>query len=294
MCGRELFSILVGELTEIGAMRAGVLVLTAVGMVFAIGMATAEEPKGGKRLWAAISPKSPVTGVGGTDPLLFNFALVNDGEQAVDPGIERSRLLVNGKEVEDLPFLGGEGPRDKRFLALPAGDYVRFTYALKKRYFPEPGVYEVSWKGKDFQAPEVLLRVLSGKAAPQEGRKLWAAIGFDAPVYVLGGGEQHLALTFALVNDGDQTVDPEIRAMQLLINGKELKDFSFSFSQGPFDKRSRALLTALPPGDVLSRTAGFEDHFKEPGVYKVSWKGKEFEAPEIVVRVLAAKGGKNH
>ena len=54
------------------------------------------------------------------------------------------------------------GLRDGRWNALPPGDSLIFGKDLGK-YFEEPGIYRLSWKGMTFEAPEIVFRVLPRK-----------------------------------------------------------------------------------------------------------------------------------
>jgi hypothetical protein len=137
------------------------LALSAVGT-----LAAADPPRPGpaeakKGLWAGISVSHPayVPGRAWASPFVIHFAVVNDGDKTVDPQLEASKLLVNGKELEDWAFNIAQGPRDNRFKALPPGDDLSLAMALGK-YFTKPGTYRVSWKGKGFEAPEIVFRVL--------------------------------------------------------------------------------------------------------------------------------------
>jgi hypothetical protein len=117
--------------------------------------------------------------------------------------------------------------------------------------------------------------------------KLWAAISVNMPVRTWPTfTTDRFMLYFGLVNDGDKTVDPELESSQLLVNGNELKDWRFILSNGPRDDRWEA----LPPGDNLSFGIALGARFEKPGVYRVSWKGKGFKAPEIVFRVMPKDG----
>ncbi len=124
-----------------------------------------------------------------------------------------------------------------------------------------------------------------GVAPPpaQPGPRLWAAITASEPVYKQG--EKLVMIHFAVVNDGDRVVNPEIGHSQLFINGKELEDWPFTASNGPRDNR----FEALPPGERILLGVDMSRYFQEPGVYKVLWNGKFFQAPEIVFRVLPRK-----
>jgi hypothetical protein len=135
----------------------------AVALLFLVGPAVAGGPKPapGPKLWAALTVPQPVFEQGNLGPGFFqvNFAVVNDGDQTVDPGIGESKLLVNGKEMKDWNFIIHNGPRGTDFTALEPGKAVRFGSGMG-RYFDEPGVYRLVWKGKHFEAPEVVFRVL--------------------------------------------------------------------------------------------------------------------------------------
>jgi hypothetical protein len=117
--------------------------------------------KSDSKLWAAISATQPIFHEGDTGPGAFqiHFVVVNDGDKTIDPECESSRLIVNGKDLDDWSFHVSNGPKDRRWNALPAKDHLSFSYALSKN-FAKPGVYKVVWKGKQFQAPEIVFRVL--------------------------------------------------------------------------------------------------------------------------------------
>jgi hypothetical protein len=97
--------------------------------------------------------------------------LVNDSDKTIDPELGSSQLLVNGKELgDDWSFQMANGIRDDRFEALPAGDHLAMTISFGRdfqgalgRHFREPGIYRVSWKGKGFQSPEIVFRVMPRK-----------------------------------------------------------------------------------------------------------------------------------
>ena len=117
------------------------------------------------KLWAGLGVTSPAVRAGDVTRAEFftvSFALVNDGEKAADPEIRASRLLVNGKDLKDWDFIIANGPRDKSFDSLPAGQSLQFGSALGS-YFTEPGVYKIQWKGKSFESQVVEFRVLPAR-----------------------------------------------------------------------------------------------------------------------------------
>ena len=121
--------------------------------------------------------------------------------------------------------------------------------------------------------------------AGKPASKLWAALSVGQPVFEVKEVKR-LQICFALVNDGTEVVKPDLDSSQLLVNGKNLKDWDFIIANGIQDDR----WDALPPGDYLLFSLGLGKYFEKPGVYKVSWKGKGFASNEVVFRVLPAKG----
>ena len=126
-----------------------------------------------------------------------------------------------------------------------------------------------------------------------KGVKLWAAVSVSDTLLNWGdlkwqtGLHPPFMIHFYVVNDGDKVVDPKLKSSRLFINGKECKgrdglDWPHIVANGPGDDRCEA----LPPGDYLSFGYALGDYFKEPGVYRVKWKGESFEAPEVVFRVM--------
>src|SRR5262249_30750315 len=123
---------------------------------------------------------------------------------------------------------------------------------------------------------------LSFREATKESvAEIWAAISVNEPVFV-AGWTKDLQINFPLFIDSDNTINSDIEASEIIVNGKPLADSRFIFSNGPRDNR----FNALPPKDYLLLGCALGERFSEPGIYKVSWKGRTFEAPEIVFRVL--------
>jgi type II secretory pathway pseudopilin PulG len=119
-----------------------------------------------------------------------------------------------------------------------------------------------------------------GPTAVKKGG-LWAALGVNRAVFRKDEAKD-LAVEFTLVNDGDSVADPGIGDSRVVINGKSWEDSGLILSNGPRDDRYRA----LPPGESLRFVYALGDRFKEPGVYRVSWRGPKFRSAEVVFRVL--------
>jgi hypothetical protein len=113
---------------------------------------------------------------------------------------------------------------------------------------------------------------------------LWAALGVKQPVFKLGQTKD-LRIEFTLVNDGESEIDPRIVESRIVINGKELAYSGSILISASKDTRLRA----ISPGESLQFGVDLGNHFKEPGIYRVSWKGADFHSPEIVVRILFDK-----
>jgi hypothetical protein len=104
-------------------------------------------------------------------------------------------------------------------------------------------------------------------------------------VLELGGTRRPLTFTFALVNDSDSDLNPEIDRAQLVINDHEWPDSAMMFSNGPRDIR----FERLPAGDTLIFAYALDSVFKEPGVYRVAWRGPGYESAPVTIRVLAPR-----
>jgi len=116
----------------------------------------------GLGLWAALAVNHAVFRHEDTKDLNVEFTLINDGEEVLEPRIDESRIIINGRELADSRLILSHGPRDARFEVMRPGEHLQFVYALGK-YFEEPGIYRISWRGVSFRSPEVVFRVLPNK-----------------------------------------------------------------------------------------------------------------------------------
>jgi hypothetical protein len=120
----------------------------------------AKDTQSQNKLWAAISVTTPVRDLDAftTDPFKLSFGLVNDTAKTINPEIDSAVILVNGKELKERTgYL--IALRDDRWEALPPGDDIGFSKNVGE-YFEKPGIYKVVWKGKNFQSPEIVFRVV--------------------------------------------------------------------------------------------------------------------------------------
>jgi hypothetical protein len=112
--------------------------------------------------------------------------------------------------------------------------------------------------------------------------RLWAVIGMTRPLYEQSEADR-IQVSFAVVNDGQTTVDPGADAAHLYINGVEPNDWYLTAHNGP-----RTLeFNALPPGKALE--FGYllgRRYVPKPGIYHLRWEGTNFKAPEIIFRVM--------
>jgi hypothetical protein len=112
--------------------------------------------------------------------------------------------------------------------------------------------------------------------------KLWAAISVPQPIFYQDRIED-LQISFALVNDGGSTVNPNVESSHLFINGVEPQDWSFVISNGPRNEWFKA----LPPAqDLLFGYQLGPRYFQKPGIYTVRWEGENFKSPELTFRVV--------
>ena len=139
-----------------------ILILTlAAGSLFPnCASANQSSPK----LWATVSVGDSKFQEGETKELMINFTVTNDGNSTVDPKIDLSKIVVNGKELDDSAWIFANGPRDANWNALPPGGTLRFAYNLAK-YFQASRVYRISWKGPAFEAPTIEFRVVPSSPA---------------------------------------------------------------------------------------------------------------------------------
>ena len=112
-----------------------------------------------------------------------------------------------------------------------------------------------------------------GTADQKKAGSLWAGLSVNHPIFKAGQAKD-LRIEFTLVNDGDQVIDPKIPESRIVINGKELSDSGLILSS--VQKGSR--FKALSPGESLQFDCLLGDQFKEPAIYRVSWKGAGFQS----------------
>jgi hypothetical protein len=122
----------------------------------------AVQPKTGT-IWAALTVNRSTFKQGQTKDLRIEFSLVNDGAKVTDPKIAKSQIVINGKELADSKSIFGGVPKDVRIKPLAPGEGLQFNVLLGDQ-FKEPGTYQVSWKGGDFQSAEMVVRILPEKA----------------------------------------------------------------------------------------------------------------------------------
>jgi len=130
-------------------------------------------------------------------------------------------------------------------------------------------------------APNAVVDAKLGTTDQPRAASLWAGLSVNHAVFK-AGQTKDLIIEFTLVNDGDKVIDPKIADSRIVINGKERTDSGMIFSgveKGPRFK-------ALSPGDSLQLDLPLGDQFREPGTYRISWKGAGFASPEIVLRIL--------
>ena len=96
-------------------------------------------------------------------------------------------------------------------------------------------------------------------------------------------------VSFLLLNDSGTPRDAAFESWTLVIDGKELEDSSFLFSNGPGPIGGYGKLgpganfnfgTALP----------IAKYFPEQREYRISWKGRYFQSPTVTVTIPAGKG----
>jgi hypothetical protein len=120
-----------------------------------------------------------------------------------------------------------------------------------------------------------------GTADMKKAGSIWAGLSVNHPIF-RAGQARDLRIEFTLVNDGDKVIDPKIPESRIVINGKELSDSTMILSS----VQKGAHSDALSAGESLQFDCRLGDRFKEPAIYRVSWKGAGFQSSEILLRIL--------
>jgi len=147
-------------MTKLLLMMVTVFVSTLPGIAAAQGR-NASQRAAKQTLWAAMSVQNPVIPKNRINDLTLTFAIVNDGDSTVNPGVAKSHLYINGVELKQWEFINTNGPHTTRHTALPPGKALEFSCGCGQ-YFSKPGVYTLKWYGDGFKASNLTFRVLAG------------------------------------------------------------------------------------------------------------------------------------
>jgi hypothetical protein len=120
-----------------------------------------------------------------------------------------------------------------------------------------------------------------GSTDQQKTGTVWAGLTADHPIF-RAGQTKDLRIELSLVNDSDKIIDPKIAESHIVVNGKKLGDSEMILRSVPKEARFKA----MSPGESLQFDCLLGDQFKEPGIYRVSWKGAGFQSSEILIRIL--------
>jgi hypothetical protein len=113
---------------------------------------------------------------------------------------------------------------------------------------------------------------------------LWSGLSINHTVF-RPEDLNSLTIEFTLVNDGKAPVGPKIARSRIIVNGQELAESSRLLGSEPRVAR----LQSLPPGDLLRFALPLGDLFRAPGIYRVSWRGEDFQSAELWFRVRPEK-----
>jgi hypothetical protein len=126
--------------------------------------------------------------------------------------------------------------------------------------------------------------ICCGAPGKPKAGEVWSALTVSEPI-VIAGKLETFHVTFALANDTDHPIQPNVSSWKLIVNGEECPDSQMIFGNGPRDARWES----LPAGDHLLFSYALGDQFKTPGTYTLMWRGKDFESPQVTFRVLKQK-----
>lgn len=127
----------------------------------------------------------------------------------------------------------------------------------------------------------------SGTSQTSPAPKLWAVVGVTEPIAYenWNGSTRALNITFGLVNDSNEVARTDANSWKIVINGEELADSDFIFGNGPGPTGGWG---TLQPGAsfIFGKALPMAKYFSKPGIYEVTWKGSQFAARPVLVRVL--------
>jgi hypothetical protein len=111
------------------------------------------------RVWPAISSNSPIVTFAQRESLTITFALLNDGSGTIEPRSLNNRLLINEKPVNWTERIFVEGPQDRKWKNLEAGEFILKGIKLGGR-FQTSGKYVLIWEVDGFRSDPITIRIL--------------------------------------------------------------------------------------------------------------------------------------
>src|ERR1035438_2451379 len=87
----------------------------------------------------------------------LSFLLVNDSDSTIDVAPQSWRILIDGNEIPDPTQ--GPGPT-QGWVPLGPGQNHQLGARLNVfQYFPHPGQYRITWRGRNFQSPTISITI---------------------------------------------------------------------------------------------------------------------------------------
>ena len=96
--------------------------------------------------------QQPVFSKNRINDLTLTFAIVNDGDSTVNPGVAKSHLFINGVELKQWEFINTNGPKGSFNTALPPKTNSSIHLCTWK-LFPEAGCLYRAMAGRKLQSP---------------------------------------------------------------------------------------------------------------------------------------------
>jgi len=93
--------------------------------------------------------------------VMLSFILLNDSDSLIDAVDGGWVLIIDGAEVKDSDMIFGNGPAPAGgWGVLKPGESYEFSKGLLlTQYFPHPGEFRISWKGKHFRSSTIKIRL---------------------------------------------------------------------------------------------------------------------------------------
>jgi hypothetical protein len=129
-----------------------------------------------------------------------------------------------------------------------------------------------------------LMAAQEAPKSPDSCVGLHAGISAQLTKLTQGYAEPSVMVTFLLLNDSETTRGAAPESWRLVIDGKELEESHFLFSNGPKPIGGYGTLDSGASFN-FGMALPIAKYFPEQREYRISWKGRYFQSPTVTVRI---------